>query len=156
MRATTGKKLYHNETNAGPLPPTKINDLTQNSKQRQKILYRAENGVPLQKTNRNVEFVPPSIAAAKKDIEAANFGLFDDEYDLKRQHDYYTHEMKKQKQLHGHFKKSNYFDNGTQVDQFGCVMAKSRSKNPAKTGTMTDQGSNRSQSNNPNDNLETK
>ena len=34
MRATTGKKLYHNVSMAGPLPPSKVNDLTMNSKTR--------------------------------------------------------------------------------------------------------------------------
>jgi len=84
MRATTGKKLYHNESKAGPLPPSKVNDLTLNSKTRQKILYRAENGIPLPKATRIETFVPPNISGAKEEIESKNFGLHDNEDYLQR------------------------------------------------------------------------
>ena len=93
--------------------------------------------------------MPPNISGAKEGIESKNFGLFDNEYDLLRQHEIMHHEMQKRKQLHGEFKKANYFDNGTSVDQFGCVINKSRKKQqPLKQ----DSYSNRSQSHNLMDN----
>ena len=83
-RSTTGKKLYFNEPKAYAMPNSQVNDLTLNSKVRQKILYRAENGLPLHKAVHNNDFVPPSNIGAKDEIAAKNFGLFDDEYDLKK------------------------------------------------------------------------
>ena len=64
-RTTTGRKIYHTEAKAGPLPPSKVNELTLNSKTRQKILYRADNGVPLPKANKVETFVPPNNSNAK-------------------------------------------------------------------------------------------
>lgn len=53
--------------------------------------------MPLHKAVHNNDFVPPNCPGAKDEIASKNFGLFDDEYDLKKQHDYYTHEMQKKK-----------------------------------------------------------
>lgn len=92
-RSTTGKKLYYNEPKAYAMPSSQVNDLTQTAKVRQKILYRAENGMPLHKAVHNNDFVPPSCPGAKDEISSKNFGLFDDEYDLKREHEFYTHQM---------------------------------------------------------------
>ena len=98
------------------MPQSQVNDLTQTSKVRQKILYRAENGIPLHKAVHNNDFVPPSCPGAKDGISSKNFGLFDDHYDSKVEHEYHTNKMQKKKELHGHFKRANYFDNGTKVD----------------------------------------
>lgn len=40
--------------------------------------------------------------------------------------------MEKKKELHGHFKRSNYFDNGTKVDQFGCILTSTKEKKDIK------------------------
>ena len=101
------------------MPPPKVNEPTELHKSRQRVLYRAENGIPLQKVTQHTDFYPPNLQRAKKDMQAKNFGLFDDEYDLKRQHDYYMAELNKQKQLSGPFKKAFHNDNGLAVDPFG-------------------------------------
>ena len=56
---------------------------------------------------------------AKHEIASKNFGLFDDEFDLKKQHDYFEGEMAKTKYLNGNFKKAFFYDNGATVDDFG-------------------------------------
>ena len=95
MRATTGKKLYFNDEKTGPLPPTRVNDPTELHKSRQRVLYRAENGLPLPKATNQVDFYPPNLEMAKKNMMSTNIGLFDDEYDLKKKHDYYMAELNK-------------------------------------------------------------
>ena len=121
VRATTGKKLYYNDKKSGPLPPSKVTEPTELHKSRQRVLYRAENGIPLQKATHNVDFVPPNLEKAKDNMKSKNWGLFDDEYDLKKQHDFYMAELNKQKRLNGPFKKSYYVDNGKAVDVFGNI-----------------------------------
>ena len=101
VRSTTGKKLYYNDSKTGPLPPSKVTEATELHKSRQRVLYRGEPhgnralGDPLHKITRIMDFYPPSLAGAKNDMRAKNFGLYEDEYDLKRQHDYYMSELNK-------------------------------------------------------------
>jgi hypothetical protein len=38
---------------------------------------------------------------------------------LKRYHDFYEQELSKKKRLAGEFTKSNFYDNGQSVDEFG-------------------------------------
>ena len=42
-----------------------------------------------------------------------------DEYDQKRNYDFFMQQASKAQRLHGDFKRSNFFDNGTQVNEFG-------------------------------------
>ena len=88
-RATTGQKLYYNDDRTGPLPPPKIFENTKQQEARQRILYRAANGMPLKKFAKNIEFVPCNPSQAKSKIKANTdtVGLFGDEYDLKKQAD---------------------------------------------------------------------
>lgn len=58
---------------------------------------------------------------AKKAIKATNVGLFDDEYDLKKEHDFFVHQQAKSKCLYGDFKKSYHHDSGADVDEFGIL-----------------------------------
>ena len=46
MRSTAGKKLYRNDVN---MPPPRIFENTKQNMTRQRILYRAQNGLPLAK-----------------------------------------------------------------------------------------------------------
>jgi len=66
MRATTGKKLYFQDPKAGPLPPDKVKEDTKQSMARQRALYRGENGLPLNKLTKNIEFVPANPSVAKE------------------------------------------------------------------------------------------
>ena len=59
---------------------------------RQRILYRAQNGLPLSKAVHNKEFIPVNPSEAKKKLNADNIGLFDDEYDQKKEDDFFEHE----------------------------------------------------------------
>jgi len=55
-------------------------------------------------------------------VTAENFGMYKhmkDEYDGKRYTDYLEHRANVSKRLAGEFKKSNYFDAGAKVDEFG-------------------------------------
>lgn len=56
---------------------------------RQRIIYRADNGRPLHKTRKVDEFKPPAKHAAKKDIAAKNFGLYEDEFDLQKEKEFF-------------------------------------------------------------------
>ena len=44
-------------------------------------------------------------------IKSDNFGLYEDEYDLKRKKDFNDHEKKKRKMVGGVFRASYYHDN---------------------------------------------
>lgn len=78
------------------------------------------------------EFIPAvceknSKAKALGTGEATTeMGLYEDEYDLKRQHDFFEHEMSKQRRLAGEFTKAYYHDNGEAVDEFGMKLTSSQ------------------------------
>jgi hypothetical protein len=101
------------------MPPPKIFENTKQNMTRQRILYRAHNGLPLAKVTQNKEFIPANRAEAKGAIRAKNFGLFDDEYDYKKEHDFNEAKEKKSANLYGDFKKAYFYDNGKDVDEFG-------------------------------------
>lgn len=77
-------------------------------------------------------------------------GLHEDEYDLKRQHDFFEHEASKQRRLAGEFSKAFYNDNGEAVDEFGMKLTiRQRAKRAGNTqrefsGLDADQHSTRS------------
>lgn len=121
LRSTNGKKLYRNDDNM-PLP--RIFENTKQNMTRQRILYRAQNGLPLAKITQNKEFIPANKQEAKSTIKNKNIGLYDDEYDLKKEHDFFEHQQKKSKCLYGDFKKSYHHDYGNDVDEFGIVKKK--------------------------------
>lgn len=87
MRSTNGKKLYYNDAE---MPPPRIFENTKQNMTRQRILYRAHNGLPLAKVTQNKEFIPANRTEAKQAIKATNAGLYDDEYDLKKEHDFFV------------------------------------------------------------------
>lgn len=49
-------------------------------------------------------------------------GLYEDEYDLKRQQDFSEHENDKRRRLAGEFTKAFHYDNGEAVDEFGMKL----------------------------------
>jgi hypothetical protein len=118
MRSTNGKKLYYNDAE---MPAPRIFENTQQNMTRQRILYRAHNGLPLAKVTQNKEFIPANRMEAKKAIKSTNVGLFDDEYDYKKEHDFNEHQQAKNKCLYGDFKKSYHHDAGADVDEFGVL-----------------------------------
>ena len=62
-------------------------------------------------------------------VTAQNFGMYKhmkDEYDGKRYTDYLEHRANVSKRLHGEFKKSNFFDAGATVDEFGMPKIRNR------------------------------
>jgi hypothetical protein len=130
MRSTAGKKLYRNDAN---MPPPRIFENTKQNMTRQRILYRAHNGIPLAKITQNKEFIPANKSQAKTTIKADNIGLFDDEYDLKKEHDFFEHQQAKSKCLYGDFKKSYHHDNGKDVDEFGVIKNGKKMKRNAKS-----------------------
>ena len=82
----------------------------------------------MSKITHNQEFIPCNPSEAKKKTAADNFGLFSDHYEAKRMHDYEQHQFMKSKYLAGDFKRSNNYDNGKDVDEFGII------KHPARDG----------------------
>ena len=73
----------------------------------------------MQKVTQNKEFIPSNKSEAKNVLKANNFGLYSDEYDLKKEHDFFEHQAQKEKMLYGDFKKAYKHDNGMEVDEFG-------------------------------------
>ena len=66
--------------------------------------------------------MPANKGESKKNIRAESYGMYEhiqDEYDQKRNYDFFMSQASKAQRLHGDFKKSNFFDNGTQVNEFG-------------------------------------
>lgn len=116
MRTTGGKKIYYYDPKTGGLPPPKFNETTKLAETRQKILYRAEDGKPLHRKRDQLNFIPSSQFAAREATKHKTGGLFNEEYDLKREKDKIDCKNEKNKRLHGDFKLSYYFDNGTKVD----------------------------------------
>ena len=51
-----------------------------------------------------------------------------DEYDNKKNYDFYLHQISQSKQLAGEFKKANFHDNGSHVNEFGLKSITKRSK----------------------------
>lgn len=144
MRSTNGKKLYYNDAE---MPPTRIFENTKQNMTRQRILYRAHNGLPLAKVTQNKEFIPANRMEAKKAIKATNIGLYDDEYDLKKEHDFFVHQEAKSKCLYGDFKKSYHHDNGKEVDEFGILKnVKKMKRNAQSLQAIPDDQSTKSQS----------
>lgn len=133
---------------------------------RQRFLYRQrdQNGLPIPTQVKSHlhkhEFIP---AVGKKNCKAKNMndepttevGLHEDEYDLKRQHDFFEHEASKQRRLAGEFSKAYYHDNGEAVDEFGMKLtlrqrlAQAGKSQQPFAGADAEQQSNRSQSLNP-------
>ena len=56
--------------------------------------------------------MPNNPHEAKDMISFKNIEQLNDEYDLKRYHDFYEQELSKKKRLAGEFTKSNFYDNG--------------------------------------------
>lgn len=84
----------------------------------------------MSKITHNQEFIPCNPAEAKRKTAADNFGLYNDHYESKRMHDYEQHQFMKSKYVAGDFKRSNNYDYGKDVDEFGVM------KNPAKSKDM--------------------
>lgn len=57
-----------------------------------------------------------------------------DEFDSKKYCDYLEHRANVSKRLHGEFKKSNFFDGGSTVDEFGMPKIHGRLKSLANAG----------------------
>jgi len=112
------------------LPPSKVTEPTALHKTRERILYRGENGLPLNKITHNEEFVPCNPGEAKKKILSDNFGLYDDDFEAKRKHDVHQYQFMKSKYIAGHFKQSNHYDAGKDVNEFGII------KKPARDTTL--------------------
>ena len=106
-----------------------MNDTTALQKTRERILYRGENGLPMNKITHNQQFIPCNPTQAKNKLSADNFGLFQDHYESKRMHDYEQAQFMKSKYVAGDFKKSNHYDGGKDVDEFGIM------KNPGRDGS---------------------
>ena len=85
MRTTGGKKIYYYDPKAGSLPPPKFNETTKLSETRQKILYRAENGKPLHRMQKNLNFIPSGVSEARDTLRHKTGGLYLEEYDLKKE-----------------------------------------------------------------------
>ena len=89
------------------------------------------------------------------DAPSTGLGLHEDEYDLKRQHDFFEHEASKQRRLAGEFSRAFYNDNGEAVDEFGMKLTiRQRALRAGKTqqdfsAVDAEQQSTRSQSMNP-------
>ena len=89
------------------------------------------------------------------DAPSTGLGLHEDEYDLKRQHDFFEHEASKQRRLAGEFSRAFYHDNGEAVDEFGMKLTiRQRALRAGKTqqdfsAVDAEQQSTRSQSMNP-------
>ena len=56
------------------------------------------------------------------DTAGTEIGLHEDEYDLKRQHDFVEFQKSKQRRLAGEFTNAFYYDNGEAVDEFGMKL----------------------------------
>jgi hypothetical protein len=82
---------------------------------------------------KNLDFIPANPGQAKDQIMAKNIGLFDDEYDLKKEHDFFENQQAKAKCLHGDFKKSYHHDNGKEVDEFGLLKNVKKMKRNAQS-----------------------
>ena len=170
MRTTAGKKLYLDQKQA---PPTRLRDTTALMKTRQRFLYRQrdQNGLPraaqapeslVNSRLHKHEFIPvvgkrhcKEKDIGKPDEPTTGLGLHEDEYDLKRQHDFFEHEAGKQRRLAGEFSRAFYYDNGEAVDEFGMKLTvHQRAQRAGKTqkelsGLDAEQQSTRSQSLNP-------
>jgi hypothetical protein len=68
---------------------------------------------------KNLNFIPVSKHEARETIKNLDGGLYNDEYDLKREHEKVDAERKKNARLYGDFKVSYYNDNGSKVDASG-------------------------------------
>ena len=66
-----------------------------------------------------MEFKPSGGRGAREAIRRNDFGLYDDEFDLKKKEEYYEAQHKKSKQKYGTWHHSFYFDAGSLVDEFG-------------------------------------
>jgi len=117
------------------LPPTKVTEPTALHKTRERILYRGENGLPMNKITHNEEFVPCNPGEAKKKIKAGNFGLYEDHYESKRMQDYEQYQFMKSKYVDGHFKRSNHYDAGKDVNEFGIIKKPPRDISKLKKST---------------------
>jgi len=102
------------------------------------VVYRGDNGLPLAKIKKNVEFIPANPGEAKQSLIQNNLGLYDDQYDLKYLQDLYDDLDRKQNFLAGDFKLSYKYDNGKEVDEFGLKVPNSKkdSKNVSKANQM--------------------
>ena len=76
----------------------------------------------------NIQFIPTRASEAKDTLKSTNFGLYSDEFDLKKQHDHLLAEEQKLKCIHGDFKMSYYYDNGSKVDKSGNNVNKKKGK----------------------------
>ena len=75
----------------------------------------------MNKITHNQEFLPCNPTQARGKIAADNIGIYHDHYDLKRMHDYEQHQFMKSKYVAGDFKKSNNYDYGKDVNEFGVM-----------------------------------
>lgn len=82
IRTANGKKLYVKD--ALKDRPSLESQSTKLMKARQKTLYRGFNGQPLHKVNNIQDFKPASKSQAKKMLQSASGGVYEDEYDNKR------------------------------------------------------------------------
>jgi len=92
----------------------------------------------LHKTKQYEDFIlATNKNQAKEMIAAKNFGLYDDEFDLKKQKDFKYAQDQKKKMKFGDFHKSFYNDNGAYVDEFGTQIKLLKTGKPRKNVSVT-------------------
>ena len=102
-------------TQAQPEVETLIYNPTINQQIRNRRINRNEYGLPINKEFKD-NFTPVNPAESKQSIKNDNFTLFDNDYNLTRQHKIEDLVEKKQKMVGPEFKRTYNFDNATGAD----------------------------------------
>ena len=63
--------------------------------------------------------MPCNPTEAKNQTSSKNFGLYSDHYESKRMHDHEHFQFMKSKRVAGDFKRSNHYDYGKDVNEYG-------------------------------------